>query len=266
MDGNAQHRMYYTLRVAMAMCFIGHGAFGIITKPVWCNYFAVFGIDNQLAYRLMPPLGAIDIILGLIVLFHPVRAVVLWLMVWGTATALLRPLSGEPFAEFIERAGNYGAPLAMLLLAGVGRNNWFTPLTPAVGFNERRVRNVKLCLKIIVFLLLAGHGWLNMAGKKGLIDLYSSLGFAEPARLAITVGAIEVLAAVAVLVRPVSGLLAILLVWKMCSELFYPHYTVFEWVERGGSYGTILALYFATAKIRGTFFRLPKITFPLPGR
>ena len=34
-------KIHYTLRVAAAMCFIGHGAFGIITKPIWCNYFAL---------------------------------------------------------------------------------------------------------------------------------------------------------------------------------------------------------------------------------
>jgi hypothetical protein len=50
-------KIHYTLRVAVAMCFIGHGAFGIITKPVWCNYFALFGIGHDIAYRLMPLLG-----------------------------------------------------------------------------------------------------------------------------------------------------------------------------------------------------------------
>ena len=39
-------KIHYTLRIAAAMCFIGHGAFGIITKPIWCNYFALFGIDK----------------------------------------------------------------------------------------------------------------------------------------------------------------------------------------------------------------------------
>ena len=47
-------KIHYTLRVASSMCFIGHGAFGIITKPIWCNYFALFGIDHATAYRLMP--------------------------------------------------------------------------------------------------------------------------------------------------------------------------------------------------------------------
>ena len=44
-------KIHYTLRIAAAMCFIGHGAFGIITKPIWCNYFALFGIDNWDAWR-----------------------------------------------------------------------------------------------------------------------------------------------------------------------------------------------------------------------
>jgi hypothetical protein len=35
----------------------------------------------------------------------------------------------------------------------------------------------------------------------------------------------------------------------MASELFYPHYEFFEWVERGGSYGAIIALWFALDKV-----------------
>lgn len=38
--------LHYSLRVASAMRFIGHGAFGIITKKIWLNYFAVFGIGS----------------------------------------------------------------------------------------------------------------------------------------------------------------------------------------------------------------------------
>src|ERR1700760_764574 len=105
-----EQKLHYTLRLGSAMCFIGHGAFGIITKAVWCNYFAVFGIGHDQAYHLMPILGAVDILMGLIILTYPVRIIVIWLVIWGLLTAALRPLSGEPFAEMIERAGNYGAP------------------------------------------------------------------------------------------------------------------------------------------------------------
>ncbi len=39
-------KIHYTLRIASAMCFIGHGSFGIIKKAIWSNYFGVFGIGT----------------------------------------------------------------------------------------------------------------------------------------------------------------------------------------------------------------------------
>src|ERR1700730_13327920 len=107
-------KIHHTLRIASAMCFIGHGAFGIITKAIWCNYFAVFGVDKVNAYRLMPLVGTVDILMGMLLLIKPLRVVAVWLVIWGIITASCRPFSGEPFAEFIERAGNYAVPLGLL--------------------------------------------------------------------------------------------------------------------------------------------------------
>jgi hypothetical protein len=261
-----EQKMYYALRMGMAMCFIGHGAFGIITKQIWCNYFAVFGIGHDLAFRLMPPLGILDIILGVIVLIYPVRIAVWWLVIWGVVTALLRPLSGEPFAEFIERAGNYGAPVAMLLLTGMqvkNDNRFLSPVSADTGHDERKLQQATACLRIIVFLLLAGHGWLNVIEKKALINQYALLGFSDPVNTAVTTGIFEIVAAFVVLVRPFSYLLLIIFIWKMSSELFYPHYTLFEWIERGGSYASVLALYFATRKMSHASFRSPEFNFSL---
>ena len=230
------------------MCFIGHGAFGIITKPIWCNYFAVFGIGHDLAYRLMPLVGTIDILLGLSLLIYPLRVVAGWLVCWGLMTASLRPLSGESFGELIERAGNFGAPLALLLLskpAVHGLKAWWTKIDAGPHPDERTMGRVVWCLRIVVFLLLVGHGWLNLIEKKGLLQQYTALGFSNPANVARMAGAFELLAAVAVLVRPVRPLLLAFLVWKMATELFYPHWEVFEWVERAGSYGSLLALWLA---------------------
>ncbi len=240
-------KIHYTLRIAAAMCFIGHGTFGIITKTIWCNYFALFGIGKLMAYRLMPVLGSIDIMLGIIFLFKPIRAIASWLIIWGIITALCRPLSGEPFAEFIERAGNFGAPLCLLLLAGGIKLNFpwlFSSINPDEPVDEKSVARVKNTLRIIVFLLLTGHGWLNLIQKPGLISQYSALGFSNPVNVSILVGIFEIMAAVAVLVKPVRPLIFIFLVWKMGTELFYPHFEFFEWVERGGSYGSLLALWF----------------------
>ncbi|MGH2649047.1 MAG: hypothetical protein ACRDE8_15820, partial [Ginsengibacter sp.] len=53
----------------------------------------------------------------------------------------------------------------------------------------------------------------------------------------------------AVLIRPIRSFVLILFIWKVTSELFYPHYELFEWIERGGSYGSILALWFALSAV-----------------
>jgi hypothetical protein len=246
MKAEAEKKIYYTLRIASAMCFIGHGAFGIITKAIWCNYFGVFGIGHDMAYTLMPYVGTIDICMGLLILFFPLRIVFGWLIVWGTFTALLRPLSGEPVAEFIERAGNYGVPLALLLLTYVKHNNnWLKPIKmPHNGNNEATLKRVMTCLRIVVFLLLLGHGWLNLIEKKSLLDQYHALGFLNAAAVAHIIGSLEILAAVSALIKPVASILLIFFIWKVVSELFYPHWEVFEFIERGGSYGAILALWF----------------------
>ncbi len=245
-------RIHITLRIASAMCFIGHGAFGIITKPIWCNYFAVLGIGHDLAYRLMPLVGTIDILLGLSLLFYPLRAVAGWLVCWGLVTATLRPLSGEPFAELIERAGNFGAPLALLLLSpavpGSKGGSWFQRINAHPQPDARILARVTLCLRIVVFLLLLGHGWLNWIEKKGLLQQYAGLGFSDPIKTAHIVGIFEMVAALAILIRPVRPLLLVIFVWKMGTELFYPHWELFEWIERGGSYGSLLALWFVLYK------------------
>ncbi|MEJ0081069.1 MAG: hypothetical protein WDM78_09020 [Puia sp.] len=164
-------KIHYTLRVAAAMCFIGHGAFGIITKAIWCNYFALFGIDKVHAYQLMPVLGTVDILLGFMLLFKPVRAVAAWLVIWGMITAACRPLSGEPFAEFIERAGNYGAPLALLVLAGGIKLNFkwlFSTMNPQEPVSEKSLAQVKVILRFTVFSIVSGSR---------LAEPYSKTGF-----------------------------------------------------------------------------------------
>jgi hypothetical protein len=241
-----EDKILLILRIAVSMCFIGHGSFGIITKPIWVNYFAVFGIGRTLAYQLMPVLGTLDILLGITMLVYPIRAIAGWLVIWGLVTALLRPLSGEPFAEFIERAGNYGAPLGLLLLCGAGNFNfkyWFSRIKISQPANKLNIENLKISLRIACFLLLAGHGWLNVIAKKSLLAQYGSIGIGDPNHTALIIGMFEIIAAVIILLRPIKSLLLVFLIWKIASELLYPHYEIFEWIERGGSYGCLLSLW-----------------------
>jgi hypothetical protein len=256
-----QQKIYWVLRISSAMCFIGHGAFGIITKSVWCNYFALFGIGHDLAYELMPLVGSLDILFGLSLLFYPTRAVLSWLVIWGFATACMRPLSGESFAECIERAGNFGAPLSLLFMFGNwrGLRDCFILIRPDDLLNARRMIQMVNCLRVVTFLLFMGHGFLNIIGKKSLLIQYSSLGFTHPSSVSITIGTLEISSALILLFRPRAPLLIALILWKMTSELFYPHYEVFEWIERAGSYGTLIALFFAI-RMYAAYPQLPKRT------
>ncbi|HMI03393.1 MAG TPA: hypothetical protein VK541_12965, partial [Pedobacter sp.] len=163
------------------------------------------------------------------------------------ATASMRPLSGEPFAELLERAGNFGAPLALLILClpEKGFRAWFKKIQPPDSISRESLKRVTLCLRVTGFLLLAGHGWLNLIGKKGLLTQYESLGFNNAQQVAIIAGIIEIAAAIVIAIRPLRPLILIFLIWKMGTELFYPQWEIFEWIERGGSYGTLLALWFA---------------------
>lgn len=249
-----EHKIYHTLRIAAAMCLVGHGAFGIITKEAWCSYLAVAGIGRDLAYQLMPVIGSVDILMGISLLVYPIRAVVLWLVFWGLVTAAMRPLSGEPFAELLERAGNFGAPLALLILCppGKGIAAWFQQLKPPGTITEVRKKQLKRCLQVIGATLLAGHGWLNLTGKTGLLAQYANLGFENTQQAALFAGLFEIAAALLLLIRPLRPLVLLFLIWKIGSELFYPHWALFEWVERGGSYGTLLALWFLMEPQRRT--------------
>jgi hypothetical protein len=121
--------LHWMLRVSCMAEFVGHGAFGIITKAAWVPYFGVVGIPPELAWKLMPVIGCIDITLGLTVgLIRPTRAILLYMAFWGLLTATIRPLSGEPVWEFVERVPNWAIPLAFLLIRGVGRSRreWLT--------------------------------------------------------------------------------------------------------------------------------------------
>ena len=235
----------WTLRVGACLCFVGHGAFGIMTKPDWVPYFAVAGISRDSAFSLMPVIGAVDVLLGILVLIRPRRALLLWMTIWAVWTAMLRPLSGEPVWEMLERAGNYGVPFALLMITDSKRGvrNWLGPASMCVPTPDvlRRLRRV---LVDTTSLLLLGHGALGLIRKPGLTsNLASVFGGYAPAMTPV-IGAIEIGLAVLVLVHPSVRLAVGLLIWKIATESLFLTAGLPAWevVERGGSYAAPLAL------------------------
>ncbi len=235
---------YWVLRVGAALCFIGHGAFGFITKAAWLPYFALVGIPEAWAWRLMPVVGAVDVMAGMAVLYAPRGLPLVYMTVWALWTALLRPLSGESVFETVERAGNYGVPLALLLLTAIPRswNGLFKALDiPAP--NEANPGAVRQVLKWTTCLMLLGHGALGaLAGKALLTGNYAAMGL--PAGTTAMVGWFEIALAAGVAIRPLAGLLVFVAVWKLATESLFlaAGAPIWEFVERAGSYAAPLAL------------------------
>jgi hypothetical protein len=236
----------WTLRIGAFLCFVGHGAFGVMTKEGWVPYFGVVGIGRDMAFRLMPLVGTMDIVMGFLILIRPRPVVAYWMVGWAVWTALLRPLSGDSLWEAVERAGNYGVPAALVVLMQSPRSvrdlfaaARYRVLTPEVLARTRWV------LTMTTSMLLLGHGALGVAGKRGLVMNYASLVSADVAS-AITprIGWFEIGLAALVLARLWPALLVFVSVWKLATEwLFFTAGAPFwEVVERGGSYAAPIAL------------------------
>ena len=252
--------LFWVLRVAAAMCFVGHGAFGIIGKPDWLVYLGVAGIGRQTGLLLMPVIGVVDILLGLSVLIRPTKAAAAYMTLWALWTAMLRPLAGQGVSELVERGGNYGVPFALLVigLSAFPRGHWFAEIGPPV-LDDALTRRLAWILRVTTALVLFGHGALAAMGKPLLLHHAAALGVGEAtgaARTAVAMqGGFEIALGLAVLAAPAAPLLLIVLTWKIATELVFPltgDY-VWEFVERGGSYGAPLALFIlvrlaATAK------------------
>jgi hypothetical protein len=250
---------HWILRIAAAMCFIGHGAFGIITKPAWVPFFHALGVSEATAFRLMPIVGANDIFMGTFVLLSPCRIALAWMVVWAVFTSYLRPLAGQGYWELIERAGNYGVPLAFLVMSGWARSwrEWFEPIAPrpAAEPDSARMASVAIVLRITTALLLIGHGGYGaFMHKEMLASQYATVGLSGmPGGLGTLVpgiGWFEMVLGAAVLVAPIPALLLFIFAWKVATEMLYPvsGAPFWEFVERGGSYGAPLALFFLISR------------------
>ena len=259
---------FWTLRIAVAAEFVGHGAFGILRKEGWIPYFGVAGIGGDMANRLMPLVGTFDILMGIVALWSPRRIVLLHMAVWGLWTALLRPLSGEPFWEFIERSYNYGVPFVFLWWVGFGRTwrAWVEPIRVPPPDTHWAPRAIWL-LRVIAAWMLIGHGLLGALSQKALLVRHygaaglEALGMPLP-QLMVTIGWFEVALGILVLIRPWRPLLVLILIWKLATELLHSvnHQPIWEFIERGGAYATPALILLLAALCRAPTARRLQVT------
>jgi hypothetical protein len=105
------------LQIAVFGTFVGHGTFAFLVKPQWIVFLTTVGIPLDMVPIVMKTIGVIDWIVALITLIRPVKAVLIYATIWAFAAALMRPLSGGEWLDFVERASNFLAPAALYFVA-----------------------------------------------------------------------------------------------------------------------------------------------------
>ena len=110
------------LRFAVFFTFLGHGIVAYNVNPTWISLITAFGFSEGQSIFIMPYIGMLDILVAVVLLFYPLRIVLIWAVFWAFITALSRPISGLPIVDFIERASNWTIPLVLLLIYGFPKN------------------------------------------------------------------------------------------------------------------------------------------------
>ena len=274
-----QTQLHWTLRVTVALCFIGHGTWGLITKSGWLPFFASQGIEPELAWTLQPLIGAFDIIMALLLLRKSNRAILIWMFLWALWTAMLRPLAGnldKPVEvtegqwvveireearpdktqtwEFWERAGNWGPPFMLLVMGGAFalRRKDLLGGYEEPEITDSTIDTIFFLCKLCLALLLIGHAGFGFAVQKQmLIDHWQSIGVKADATFISQIGYAELGLGILIFLAPVRPLVFLALGWKLFTEFLYvPADTVtgmgivniFEWIERWGDYGIPLVM------------------------
>lgn len=110
----SEKNMEWLLRVGVAGEFLGHGLLAVEGKKDWIGWISqMIHVPVPTAKTLLLLIGLFDVLVALIVLFKPIRPVLLWAALWGFWTALVRPLVGQSVLDFVERSANWAAPLAL---------------------------------------------------------------------------------------------------------------------------------------------------------
>jgi hypothetical protein len=254
-DPAARHtlewKLHWLFRLALCCEFVGHGAFGVMTKHAWVPYFTLFGVPEAWAWQLMPVVGSIDITLGILALIAPTRAGLLYMAYWGFLTACLRPLAGEGGWEWLERSYNFGVPLLMLWVHGWNTHvrSWLVVLTEIPRVTVVRAQTSQWVLRGIMAGMLIGHGAFGlMMGKANLLRFYDAAGFGgfgvPLPSVSAAIGWFEMLLGALCLQATWPAFFLFVGAWKLGTEFLHvPAQAYGAWwevLERGSSYAAPL--------------------------
>ncbi len=115
-------RSIIILKIGLAFTFAGHGIFALLGRMSWIPFLTFFGFSVETSETLLTVIGGLDILVAIGILTLRTPFIFLWCTLWTLATALIRPITGESWIEFIERGAFYGVSLFLYLNALAQKN------------------------------------------------------------------------------------------------------------------------------------------------
>lgn len=124
-SGFVPNWLLFLTRVSLFLIFFVHGLGCLWMHPGYIDYligaWATFTgsfMQQSLAENILIAIGIIDIIIAVMVLLKPFRYILLWMIIWGFLTTLLRIVDAGIFnyTEFLIRLPHFILPLACLIL------------------------------------------------------------------------------------------------------------------------------------------------------
>jgi hypothetical protein len=115
LSGLWKDKIELVLRIGVFGVFLGHGVFALEGKQRFVEMIqSMVPVDAATATSLLFAIGVMDILIAFLALLRPQKYVLAYATVWAFMTAVARVTAGDPVWDFVERAANWAAPLALL--------------------------------------------------------------------------------------------------------------------------------------------------------
>jgi len=120
---NIRNKIEWGLRIILAIVFISRAIPAFMGEPEWIGLFTNIGVASDLARVLLILIGISDTLIAILLLVKPIRAVVVWAIIWPIVPAIGTYLAGSPLDFVLVHYGSLVvATLFLLYLRGFPRN------------------------------------------------------------------------------------------------------------------------------------------------
>jgi len=159
LSGATERVVRVVLVATVTLLLVGHGGLGVGGKEGLTAHYAALGLSGDAASAATPVVGWMELLLAATLVLRPSAGVAAFAVAWKLATESLWVIDGAPVWEFIERAGSYAAPLALMIVARGPRSE-----VRGVRFGHIRRSGARLAARLAAVVLFGVGAGVTLPG------------------------------------------------------------------------------------------------------